>query len=437
MGLRRCRFPRNWNARTAGPRSRLRRRCPGAKVRCPRCKGVIHVKSSDDDGLVETIPIEGEPETIELLRRRQGILRRRLPMAERAQKRGVNGPSVTGPAHAQGPMPSAGKKVELTGSQPGFRSGRTVFAGVGIAIAVVVACAFAWWYVGQVKELDVAGDVAVERRTAKIEKAAAAPKLGIPTIKPAAPASAPAAGMLPPPSRTTAPSTAEIGDMVVGVSSARIGPAEQGGMLNSFSLELSITNKSAKPVKYLSWSRSEIAVVLRDRYGNSYKRVSPGSKDEIEIKPGETMTDRLVFEPTAFGSELTLDLPVAGAGKSFLFVIPAGFIERTAPPPIAVATKQGSKQAVPPPGGFLVAPAVPAAASAPKAADPATDAKVIAKVRGDFKESMAEINRRRLGMSSNDSVTFQRRERTKLVKKLAKDNDLTEDQVKSMVGLRK
>jgi hypothetical protein len=409
---------------------------PGAKVRCPRCKGVIHVKSSDEDGLVETIPIEGEAETIELAEPPSVDLGAAIANDGKGAKRGVNEPSVTGPARAQGPMPSAGKKVELTGSQPGFRSGRTVFAGAGIAIAVVVACAFAWWYVGQVKELDVAGDVAVERRTAKIEKAAAAPKLGIPTIKPAAPASAPAAGMLSPPSRTTAPSTAEIGDMVVGVSSARIGPAEQGGMLNSFSVELSITNKSAKPIKYLSWSRSEIAVVLRDRYGNSYRRVSPGSKDEVEIKPGETMTDRLVFEPTAFGSELTLDLPVAGAGKSFLFVVPAGFIERTAAP-IAVATKQASTKAVPPPGGFLVAPAVPVAPSAPKAADPATDPKVIEKVRGDFKESMAEINRRRLGMSSNDSVTFQRRERTKLVKKLAKDNELTEDQVKSMVGLRK
>ena len=39
-------------------------------------------------------------------------------------------------------------------------------------------------------------------------------------------------------------------------------------------------------------------------------------------------------------------------------------------------------------------------------------------------------------MSSNDSVTFRRRETAKAVKKLAKDNELTEDQVKRIVGLK-
>ena len=39
---------------------------PGAKVKCPRCKGVFEVPASDGDELLETIPIEGDAGTTEL-----------------------------------------------------------------------------------------------------------------------------------------------------------------------------------------------------------------------------------------------------------------------------------------------------------------------------------------------------------------------------------
>ena len=100
-------------------------------------------------------------------------------------------------------------------------------------LRVVAVCAFVWWYVGQVKELDTVGTVAVEQRTAKIEKAAAPPSLGKPAAKPAAPPAALVAAT-PPPPRTIAPSTAEIGDLVVGIASARIGLVDQKGGATPF-----------------------------------------------------------------------------------------------------------------------------------------------------------------------------------------------------------
>jgi hypothetical protein len=39
-------------------------------------------------------------------------------------------------------------------------------------------------------------------------------------------------------------------------------------------------------------------------------------------------------------------------------------------------------------------------------------------------------------MSSNDGNLYRRRETAKFIKKLATDNDLSEDQVKRMIGLK-
>ena len=73
---------------------------------------------------------------------------------------------------------------------------------------------------------------------------------------------------------------------------------------------------------------------------------------------------------------------------------------------------------------------------ASEANDPENDQKLCSKIRDDFNESMAEINRRKLGKSGNESVLFKRRKTTKLVKRLAKDHELTEDQIKRIVGIK-
>ncbi len=418
---------------------------PGAKVRCPKCKGVFDIHASDDHGLIETIPIEGETETLEVAPLSSADLHTGIVKGAMGTR-----PGATAPVRAQAPTLTATKSLDLVGTQPAFRSGRTVFAAIGVAIAVVAVAAFAWWYVGTVKELDTAGNVAVEAGAAKTETAPEPPSLGMPSEKAAATAKTTLENLSLPPSRTMAPSTAEIGDLVVGISSARLGPLNRSTAQNSLTLGLRITNRSDKPRKYLGWTQPEIKVLLRDRYGNFYNRIPLGPRDELMIKPGETITDRLAFEPTAFGSEVTLDLPVAGSEKSFQFLIPAAFIERTPPPTVASANQplrlpsplplgtspaaQTAPAAPLPLGTSPAAPTAPEAPSTPEPYDPETDEKVRTKLRGDFNESLAEINRRRLGMSSNESLTFRRRETAKLVKKLAKDNELTEDQVKRIVG---
>ena len=145
---------------------------PGAKVRCPRCKGVFHVSASDDAGLIETIPVEGETETIELDSPSTEAIAAAFGNGAKGAKRGKEGPVVSGPQRAAGPSLAATKKLEVGGKSP-FTGTRTVVAGIGATVIVACGGAFAWWYVGTVKELDVAGEVAVERRTEMISKAAA------------------------------------------------------------------------------------------------------------------------------------------------------------------------------------------------------------------------------------------------------------------------
>jgi hypothetical protein len=169
---------------------------------------------------------------------------------------------------------------------------------------------------------------------------------------------------------------------------------------------------------------------------------------ETTIDAGETITDRLVFEKTSFLSELTLDLPLSGSDQQFEFTIPANFVERPGGPPAVAAgiappqrlvdAAAGSRtigdvisRSTPPPQ-----PRAESTPPTPEKYDPENDEKLCAKIRPDYKEKLADINRHRLEMSSNESNLFRRRESAKLIKKLAIDNDLTEDQVNRIVGLK-
>jgi hypothetical protein len=69
----------------------------------------------------------------------------------------------------------------------------------------------------------------------------------------------------------------------------------------------------------------------------------------------------------------------------------------------------------------------PAVSNSPESEkhDPETNQKLRAKLRSDYNERLGEINRRRLGMSSNEGNSFRRRETAKLIKKLAADNDMS------------
>jgi hypothetical protein len=214
-----------------------------------------------------------------------------------------------------------------------------IVTGVGASVGLAALSAFIWWYVGTIKDLDTAAGAAGEARGAQIAEAALPPSSkkaatkAVTVLVPTSPAQT---------DRTPAPKTAEINEMVVGISNARLAPSDSGSMRNAFTLVLRITNTSPRPMKYVTWSNPDVKVVLRDGHGNYYNRISKAS-DEFIIQPGETKTDTLVFEPNPGLTGLALDLPLATAPQPFKFEIPVGFIERPSPSLTSSATNQQSR----------------------------------------------------------------------------------------------
>ena len=344
------------------------------------------------------------------------------------------------------PSLSATKKIEYGGGTQ-FGGSRAMVTAACAVIGVLVVGGFCWWYFGTVKELDVAAGAAVEQRSAKIAKAAKPLTSELPKAKsgvsPAA-AAAPVAVKVP---RVTAPATREINEMVVGVESAKLGPREGGDAQEVFTLSLRIKNNSKKPMKYAGWTGKEIKPRLQDGFGNFYNRMPlETAATEVMINPGETITDRLVFQKTSVMADLTLDLPLAGTEQQFEFTIPRSFIARAGVTPVAAAESTAPQHAADAAGssktpgspktGRSDQPGLEQAAAKSEKADPETDEKVRAKIRSDYREKLADINQRKLGMSTNEGNQYKRREVAKLLKRLATENNITEDQVKKMAGLK-
>ena len=414
---------------------------PGANVRCPKCKELFQVPGSLLDGMEETIPIAGEMESVDV----------ELPSPEpqpKKMKAAIQPQPASDalPPRMGVPLPAASTKIEYGGNTQ-FGGSRTIVASVCVVIGVALVGGFCWWYFGTVKELDVAANVAVEQRTAKIAKVAKPLTAESPKEKSGVtPAAAPAPVVVKI-TRVTAPATLVINEMVVGITSAKLGPLEGGDGRDVLTLNLQITNKSKKPVKYAGWSAPEIKARLRDGFGNFYNRVSLGpTAAEIEIKPGETITDRLLFEKTTVMADLSLDLPAVGTEVQYEFRIARPFIEGAGGPAAVAAKSTAPQPAVEATGGSKAPGSLtPGSADQPGAkqasakavkADPETDQKLREKIRSDYREKLADINKRKLGMSTNEGNQFKRRETAKLLKRLATENEITEDQVKKIAGLK-
>jgi hypothetical protein len=374
--------------------------------------------------MVETIPVAG-------------IEAEDTPFAEhlsRMMKSAAHEPLATGPPLVRPGVPTAAvlRKIEYGGSVP-FRRSRTILAAICAAISLVFAGSFGWWYWGTVDELDAATTAAGERRRKDIQKRAA--PIDLRKIPGTTTTVTTVTTTIPLDERVSAPKTLEINEMLVGISSARVGPLE-GGDPNQevFTLGLRITNHSVKLMKYVGWAQPGVKVTLRDAYGNHFNRISADTTERI-IPVGETITDRLIFEKITFSAEVTLDLPAPGIpGQFYKFRIAAQFIERPGFAQRMIDAAAGSKALPLPNNRLSLAPPNPTPAEPPPAYDPETDPKLLARLRSDYDEKMSEINRRKLGMGSNESTNYKRRETAKLIKRLAKENDLTEKQVKRMVG---
>ena len=167
------------------------------------------------------------------------------------------------------------------------------------------------------------------KRTAKIAKAASPVISDLMKAKSGVPTGAAAAPVGPKVSRMTAPNTSEINGLVVGIVGAKLAPIEGGDGQDVLTLNLRITNNSEKPIKYAGWSLPDIKPKLRDVHGNFYRRISIDTAAvEKTINPGDTITDRLLFEKTPGFADLTLDLPIAETEQQYEFKITRSFIER-------------------------------------------------------------------------------------------------------------
>jgi hypothetical protein len=383
---------------------------------------------TSDEGLVETIP------TVDELA--QARLREILAADEKPDpaslKRGslsqlLEETEPSPPARAVVPAPLAEKKVELDGKPLPFHQSRMFMTAILLTIVAMAGYGFISWYVAQVNALTTAAGVAEAKLTAKVRRAAA-PNAASSKKKPPPPPAmigapvGPGAVALTAPveeGRAIAPATARVGDLVVGVSGARLGPLNRSVPENCLSLSLRITNLGEKPVAYSGWSDSRVRVVLRDHSGNYYNKVATGL-DERLIQPGVTITDTLSFEPTPLWAQLDLDLPVIGSEKPFRFRITGTFIERPpmfpAQPPARVAGAQGR---TPP---------------APTAYDPEADPEVRRAILSEYRDGMRKIQRRVLGMSTNRADEARRTEPVNLVKSIAKKHNLEGSQVRRILG---
>jgi hypothetical protein len=410
---------------------------PGARVKCPKCGDVFHILPAAG-GLVATIPVIGDltPGALTELFASDTPPRQTPASEERENWAAVSSDAPVIP-RAAGPASGEPSKVSLEGKPLPFQKSRALIAGIVVALLVLAGYGFASWYARQVTALTNAAEIASAQREAKykaMEKLATAKSLaaaknalakgtaaflksardqgGAPALLPFAPQADLGVAI--------APATAQIGDLVVGVSEARLGPLNRSTVEEVLSLTLRITNLSARPMSVTSWARSDVRVVLRDRNRNYYNRVSASSEAPREVDAGQTITEKLTFEPTPEGVELELDLPVADSSKPFRFRMPTGFVRRSFPPIQSAQANQTRPQPAP---------------AAPVPYDPEKDPKLCSAVNAEYREGMKRIDRRALGVSFDRANKLRQTEPPKLIKSLAKKHNLEEDQVRRIVGL--
>ena len=221
--------------------------------------------------------------------------------------------------------------------------------------------------------------------------------------------------------RTVSPATAQIGELVVGVINATVGPVKlmRGKDNNTYlKLTLRITNNSKRPATYKSWSHQEHVLTLRDNTKNYYNYIKfssddlpIGSNPFALIEPGKTISDVLVFEslnnPVAY---FELDLPYGG--DAFKFAIPYAFTQREM---LTMPSLPAPQVAPPPP---------------PVAYDPTTDPSLIANLSQEYRAEYRDVERKTKGMGYDRARTFRRQGYGKIVSHLAEKYGLTEEFVR-------
>ncbi len=387
----------------------------GDVVQCPRCDLFFHLLP-DDASLVETIPVLHDGGTS--MREQAPIPRIRNWETEEVP---------TQPVVASGhPAPSPQKRPARRRLVSFEQSRRTVATFIFMVIGGLVTL-FLYWYVNTVRALDRTVTAASRQRVSQAERLV---KAGLSTAK-----NAKAKTLeLPQSDRTTAPAASQIGDTVVGIPNAEVSTIwinNREGSTRYLVLTTRVTNLSPKPLAFVGWHSGGVAATLRDNsrnYFNFIKFKAPelpkGCVERVDVQPGETVTDILVFEaPTALLNNMwiipptlsfELDLPLDG--KVFRFIIPGPLIKRPAPTLVARPVSP-----TPPP-----AP-VPAQAPSP----PSVEEQVLA----DYKRSWAQAARAAKAKSSSRASEYLRARKQEIISELAKKYGISRSDVKGIIPL--
>ena len=299
-------------------------------------------------------------------------------------------------------------------------------AAVLLAITVcgLAGYAFSRWYVDTVISLDRTASAAGAKRSSHMKALAGPLSNGAGQAKVKGTSGTGMGGMgmggmgMPQAhNRTLAPATAQIGNLVVGVSSAQLGTFDGTTENECLTLTLRVTNLSAKPITYASWSGPARKAILTDQYHNYYNRIGSSTQTDQAIEPDRTITDTLQFEKPLLGAALALDLPIGT--QKFEFSLPAAFVQR------AVTAKVAPK----------VAPASPVTApELPYSAEPRTRKLSHLDVKATYNEAMKRVEVRALGMSTNNAARLRKTEKERIIKSLATKMDMTVDQIRHMIS---
>jgi hypothetical protein len=291
---------------------------PGAKVRCTRCKSVFRVTPNDGG------PTRPARETNDLVSRRLHALfdadnqtNAKAPRREVDIRVVSDSKEELPPRSAEKPL-RATKKPTLDGKPLPFHGTRSVVGYALLTVGGLLGYGFIRWYTDTVVLLDATAAKAVARRQAKVKslvdshaasnlKTSNAPTSSSAATSPGAPA--------PVSTRTIAPQTERIGNLVVGVFEARLSIDNGAGGNGHLTVTVRVTNRAAVPITFVSWSDPTRKVILSDQYNNYYNRIGSDARAERVIQPDQTIVDTLEFEKPLPGAVLALDLP--GGDQNF------------------------------------------------------------------------------------------------------------------------
>jgi hypothetical protein len=402
---------------------------PGAAVRCTRCKFVFRFAPSDGGAPRSLRAVEAE--------RLQELFAADNKPKTAARSREVDIRNISDsddglPPSSAGPVRVAIKKPTLDGKPLPFHGPRTMVA-TGLLVGY---CAFRW-YVDTVISLDATAVKAGAKRKAAVKALAESSSLRDPKATDAV-AKTPAAGLpgavspgalAPVSTRTVAPETEQIGHLVVGVFQAELSDGDGADGKGRLTLILRVTNRSALPMRFASWSDATCKVMLTDQYRNYYNRIGSEPPADQVIPPNHTIVDTLQFEKPLPGTALALDLPIGN--QEFQFSVPSSFVQR-------IQVAKAASKAVAPALVQVQAPIqVHLQASAFISEQPYSaerDPQIIADVNAAYKEAIKRVEKRVLGMTSNNAARFRKTEKERITKALAEKMDMTVDQIKNIVS---